>query len=44
MLQSKDNEMAHRDIKTGNIIVNTHTQQVTVIDWDLAEFYIKGHG
>lgn len=33
----------HRDIKTGNIVVNIHTKTVTVIDWGLAEYYIRNH-
>ena len=31
----------HRDIKPGNIVVNSLNKELRVIDWGLAEFYIK---
>lgn len=30
----------HRDIKPHNILVNTKTQELQIIDWGLAEFYV----
>ena len=30
----------HRDIKSGNIVVNTVTKKLNVIDWGLSEYYI----
>ena len=32
----------HRDIKPQNVLVNSHTKDLRVIDWGLAEFYIPG--
>ena len=32
----------HRDIKPGNVVINTLTKELRVIDWGLAEFYSKG--
>ena len=31
----------HRDVKPGNIIIDPATQKIEIIDWGLAEFYIK---
>ena len=31
----------HRDIKPGNIVVNSLNKELRVVDWGLAEFYIK---
>ena len=36
-------KIMHRDIKTGNIVINKGTKQLNVIDWGLAEYYIKGY-
>ena len=35
------NGIMHRDIKSGNIVINPETKELNVIDWGLAEFYIK---
>mmetsp|Transcript_22723 Transcript_22723/g.20205 ORF Transcript_22723/g.20205 Transcript_22723/m.20205 type:complete len:274 (-) Transcript_22723:24-845(-) len=32
----------HRDIKPHNILINSHTRELKLIDWGLAEFYIPG--
>lgn len=32
----------HRDIKPDNIMIDTNTKTVKVIDWGLAEFYLPG--
>ena len=33
-------KIMHRDIKSGNIVVNTITKELNVIDWGLSEYYI----
>ena len=33
----------HRDIKSGNIVVNTLTKELNVIDWGLSEYYISNY-
>lgn len=38
-----DNGIIHRDIKAGNIVVNNETKELNVIDWGLAEHYIKDY-
>ena len=32
----------HRDIKPGNIMINSKTKQVTIIDWGNADYYEAG--
>ena len=32
----------HRDIKPSNIIINRRTEQVTILDWGLGEYYLPG--
>ena len=34
-------KIMHRDIKSGNIVVNTITKELNVIDWGLSEYYIS---
>ena len=34
-------KIMHRDIKSGNIVVNTLTKELNVIDWGLSEYYIS---
>lgn len=36
-------KIMHRDIKSGNIVVNTITKEVNVIDWGLSEYYISNY-
>ena len=33
----------HRDIKSGNIVVNNITKELNVIDWGLSEYYIEDY-
>ena len=33
----------HRDIKSGNIVVNTLTKELNVIDWGLSEYYVENY-
>ena len=33
----------HRDIKSGNIVVNSLTKELNVIDWGLSEYYIGNY-
>ena len=33
-------KIMHRDIKSGNIVVNSLTKELNVIDWGLSEYYI----
>ena len=37
---SHSKNIMHRDIKSGNIVVNTLTKELNVIDWGLSEYYI----
>ena len=34
-------KIMHRDIKSGNIVVNIITKELNVIDWGLSEYYIS---
>ena len=36
-------KIMHRDIKSGNIVVNTLTKELNVIDWGLSEYYIPNY-
>jgi len=36
---SHEHGVMHRDLKPNNIMIDTHTKQVRVIDWGLADFY-----
>ena len=36
-------KIMHRDIKSGNIVVNTITKELNVIDWGLSEYYISNY-
>jgi len=36
-------KIMHRDIKSGNIVVNTLTKELNVIDWGLSEYYISNY-
>jgi casein kinase II subunit alpha len=36
-------KIMHRDIKSGNIVVNTLTKDLNVIDWGLSEYYIPNY-
>lgn len=40
---SHSHQIIHRDIKPGNIVINEKTKELRVIDWGLAEYYIKGY-
>ena len=40
-LHSKN--IMHRDIKSGNIVVNSLTKELNVIDWGLSEYYISNY-
>ena len=33
----------HRDIKSGNIVINSITKELNVIDWGLSEYYIENY-
>ncbi len=33
----------HRDLKPQNVLVDVKTNDVYIIDWGLADFYIPGH-
>lgn len=37
-----ENDIFHRDIKPGNIIFDSKTLDINLIDWGLAEFYFYG--
>ena len=39
--QSK--KIIHRDIKSGNIVVNSITKELNVIDWGLSEYYLEDY-
>ncbi len=36
-------KIMHRDIKSGNIVVNSLTKELNVIDWGLSEYYISNY-
>ena len=36
-------KIMHRDIKTGNIVINSITKELNVIDWGLSEYYIENY-
>ena len=36
-------KIMHRDIKSGNIVVNTLTKELNVIDWGLSEYYVQNY-
>ena len=36
-------KIMHRDIKSGNIVVNSITKELNVIDWGLSEYYIENY-
>ncbi len=36
-------KIMHRDIKSGNIVVNSVTKELNVIDWGLSEYYIENY-
>ena len=36
-------KIMHRDIKSGNIVVNSITKELNVIDWGLSEYYIDNY-
>ena len=36
-------KIIHRDIKSGNIVVNSITKELNVIDWGLSEYYIENY-
>jgi casein kinase II subunit alpha len=36
-------KIMHRDIKSGNIVVNSVTKEVNVIDWGLSEYYVEDY-
>lgn len=33
----------HRDVKPQNILIDTESKKVRLIDWGLAAFYVPGH-
>jgi len=36
-------KIMHRDIKSGNIVINSITKELNVIDWGLSEYYIENY-
>jgi len=36
-------KIMHRDIKSGNIVVNSITKELNVIDWGLSEYYVENY-
>ena len=36
-------KIIHRDIKSGNIVVNSITKELNVIDWGLSEYYVENY-
>ena len=36
-------KIIHRDIKSGNIVVNSLTKELNIIDWGLAEYYVENY-
>lgn len=38
--QAHSRGIMHRDLKPSNIIINRKTEQLTILDWGLGEFYI----
>ena len=36
-------KIIHRDIKSGNIVVNSLTKELNVIDWGLSEYYVENY-
>ncbi len=36
-------KIIHRDIKSGNIVVNSITKELHVIDWGLSEYYVENY-
>ena len=36
-------KIMHRDIKSGNIVVNSLTKELNVIDWGLSEYYVENY-
>ncbi|MCL2189538.1 MAG: serine/threonine protein kinase [Defluviitaleaceae bacterium] len=40
-LHNRPNPIIHRDIKPGNVIINPHTHEVTLIDFGIARLYKK---
>ena len=42
VIQIQKINIFHRDIKLGNIVINTITNEIRLIDWGMAEFYHPG--